>query len=135
MAIGTTPFNHLDAILPIEFLIPNLWVAKDSEWTSHHEFSERIEELEKLDEFHLRTVAGMHAQKRRLEKVHDSHIISKEFQVGDLMLGYTVKQHTYKKKGGMGPYAIHNLSNSGVVHLANLDGDSMANWISGCRLK
>ncbi len=35
----------------------------------------------------------------------------------------------------MGPYVIHNLSTSGVVHLETLEGERMANWISGCRLK
>ena len=35
----------------------------------------------------------------------------------------------------MGPYIIHDLSASGAVHLATLDGEPMANWISGCRLK
>ena len=35
----------------------------------------------------------------------------------------------------MGPYVIHDLSTSGAVHLATLDGEPMANWISGCRLK
>ena len=52
-AIGTTPFNlvfGLDAILPLEFLIPTLRVAKELEWTSH-ELSERLDDLEKLDEF------------------------------------------------------------------------------------
>ena len=35
----------------------------------------------------------------------------------------------------MGPYVIHDLSASGAVHLATLDGEPMANSISGCRLK
>ena len=51
--IGTTPFNlvyGLDAILPIEFLIPTLRVAKELEWTGH-ELSDRLDDLEKLDEF------------------------------------------------------------------------------------
>ena len=54
-AIGTTPFNMvfgLDAILPIEFLIPTLRVAKELEWTGH-ELSNRLTELEQLDEFCL----------------------------------------------------------------------------------
>ena len=37
-AIDTTPFNMvfgLDAILPMEFLIPTLRVTKDLEWTGH----------------------------------------------------------------------------------------------------
>ena len=51
--IGTTPFNlvfGLDAILPIEFLIPTLRVARELEWTGH-ELSKRLHELEELDEF------------------------------------------------------------------------------------
>jgi hypothetical protein len=99
-AIGTTPFNlvfGLDAILPIEFFIPTLRVARELEWTSH-EFSHRLTELEQLDEFRLRVVAAMYAQKRRLEKFHDAHIINKEFQKGDLVLAYTLKQHASKLK-------------------------------------
>ena len=52
-SIGTTPFNlvfGLDAILPIEFLIPTLRVARELEWTGH-DLSERLHELEELDEF------------------------------------------------------------------------------------
>ena len=78
----------------------------------------------------------MHAQKRRLKKFHDAHIINKDFQKGDLVLVYMLKQHTSKlKKRGMGPFVIHELSASGVVQLATLDGEPMANWISGCRVK
>lgn len=53
LAIGTTPFNMmfgLDAMLPIEFLIPTLKVSKELERTGH-ELSHRLTELEQLDEF------------------------------------------------------------------------------------
>ncbi len=66
-AIGTMPFNMvfgLDAILPLEFPIPTLRVAQQLEWTGH-ELSERLEEIEKLDETRLKAVAGMYALKRR----------------------------------------------------------------------
>lgn len=129
-AIGTTPFNlvfGLDAILPIKFLIPTLRVAKDLDWTGH-EMSHRLTELEHLDEFHLHSVEAMYTQKRRLKKFHDAHIIKKEFKIGDLVLAYTLKHHTSKlKKRGLGPYVIHDLSASGAVHLATLDGEPMAN--------
>lgn len=125
----------LDAILPIEFLIPTLRVAKELEWT-RHEPSNRLTELEQLDKFCLQAVAGMHAHKRCLKKFHDAHVINKEFKKGDLVLAYTLKQHTSKlKKHNMGPYIIHNLSSSGAVHLATLDGEPMTSWISGCKLK
>ena len=78
----------------------------------------------------------MYAQKRRKKQFHDAHVINKDFQIGDLVLAYTLKQHTSKlKKRGMGPYVIHNLSSSGAVQLATLDGEPMSSWISGCRLK
>ena len=97
----------LDPILPIEFLIPTLRVAKELEWTGH-ELSNRLTKLEQLDEFCLRAVAGMYAEKRRLKKFHDAHIINKELKKGDLVLAYTLKQHTSKlKKRGMGPFVTH----------------------------
>ena len=61
---------------------------------------------------------------------------NKEFKVGDLVLVYTLKQHTSKlKKRGNGPYVIHDISTSGAVRLATLDGEQMLNWMSGCRIK
>ena len=42
--IGTTLFNMvygLDAILPMEFLLPTIGVAKELEWTGH-ELSDRL---------------------------------------------------------------------------------------------
>ena len=35
----------------------------------------------------------------------------------------------------MGPYVIQDISTSGALRLATLDGVQMPNWISGCRVK
>ena len=57
-------------------------------------------------------------------------------QKGDLVLAYTLKQHASKlKKQGMGPYVIHDISTSGALRLATLDGEQMPNWISGYQVK
>ena len=51
-SIGMTPFNMvfgLDTILPMEFLIPTLPVAKELEWIGHN-LSNRLQDLENLDE-------------------------------------------------------------------------------------
>ena len=85
----------LDAILPMEFLIPTLRVAKTLEWTGH-ELSERIDELEKLDETRLKAVAGMYVLKRRQKQFHDDHIVTKLFRLGDLVLVYTLKEFAPK---------------------------------------
>ena len=91
-AIGTTPFNMvygLDAILPMEFLLPTLRVATKLEWTGH-ELSKRLEDLENLDETRFRAVMGMYALKQRQKSFHDAKIKTKEFQKGDLVLAYTL---------------------------------------------
>ena len=88
IALGTTPVNivfSLDAIFPLEFLIPTLRVGKELEWDDH-EFSQRLEELEKLDEFCLNAIAFMYTHKRRLKKFHDAQIINKEIKKRDLVI-------------------------------------------------
>ena len=59
------PYNlvfGLDAILPLDFLIPTLRVAEDLNWTGH-ELSHCLEELEKLDKTRLQGVVGMYTEK------------------------------------------------------------------------
>lgn len=93
MAIGTMPFNMvfgLDAILSMEFLIPNLCVAQKLEWTGHELF-EHIDELEKLDETRLKAVADMYALKRRQKQFHDDHIVTKIILFEQLGLGLYAK--------------------------------------------
>ena len=52
------------------------------------------------------------------------------------MLLYTLKKHKRKlKKRGLGPYVISELNNSGAICLETLDGEPMANFINGSRLK
>ncbi|MCO5602801.1 hypothetical protein L7F22_056940 [Adiantum nelumboides] len=92
-SIDTTLFNmvyEIQVILPLEFLIPTLWVAKNLEWTGH-ELSEQLEILEKLDESRLRAVALIYAQKRNMKSFFDQHVINKEFAIGDYVLMYTLK--------------------------------------------
>ncbi|MCO5605938.1 hypothetical protein L7F22_060124 [Adiantum nelumboides] len=137
-SIGTTPFNMvygIQAILPLEFLISTLRVAKELEWT-RHELSEQLEVLKKLDETRVRAVASIYAQKRNMKSFFDQHVINKEFATGDYVLMYTLKQHSKKlQKRGNGPYVIHDISSSGAIKFATLEGEEMLNWISGCRLK
>ena len=112
IAVGATPFElvfGLNAILPIEFLVPTLRVANKLNWTGH-ELSERVEQLEKLDETRLLAIVGMYAEKRRRKQWFDRNLKEKHFVVGDLVLLYTLKKNKRKlKKRGLGPYVIHSL--------------------------
>ena len=89
--LHTTPFNlafGLNAILPIKFLLPTLRIAKN--WT-RHELSKRLDELEKLGETRLQTVAALFTLKRRQKEFFDTHVKSKKIQIGDYVLIYTLK--------------------------------------------
>ena len=61
----------LDAILPMEFLLPTLRVAQTLNWNGH-ELSERLEDLEKLDKTCLQTVDGMYTLKLRKKSFYDA---------------------------------------------------------------
>ena len=133
--LHSTPFNMvygLDAILPPYFFLPTLQVVQQIEWNGH-ELSKRLDELEILDETRLRVVAGMYALKHRQKIFHDVKIKNKELQVGDLVVAYTLKQHISKlKKCSMGPHVIDDISTSGALCLAIVDGEKMPNWINVC---
>ena len=55
------------------------------------QLSNSLEDLEKLVKTHLATVHGMYALKRKQNKFHDSHISTKEFKLGYLVLLFTLK--------------------------------------------
>ena len=72
----------LNAILPLEFFIPTMRVARKLEWTGHELF-ERLDDLEKLDELRLNVVAAIYAKKRQQKEFFDKHVKSKEFKTKD----------------------------------------------------
>ncbi|MCO5549982.1 hypothetical protein L7F22_003459 [Adiantum nelumboides] len=129
--LHTTPFNlvfGLNAILPIEFLLPTLRIAKQLEWT-RHEIFEWLNELERLGETRLKTVAALMTLKRRQKEFFDMHVKPKKINIGDYVLIYTLKQHAKKlKKQGMGPFVlVKDISSSGAIKVATLEGGKMFN--------
>ena len=99
-AVGATPFElvfGLNAILPIEFLLPTLRVAKELNWIGH-ELLDRVEQLEKLDETRLLAFVGMYAEKQRCKQWFDKNLKERNFAVGDLVLLYTLKNNKRKLK-------------------------------------
>ena len=78
----------------------------------------------------------MYAEKRRQKRWHDCNLHTKEFHKGTLVLVYTLKQHKCKLKlRRLGPFVINSISPSGSVRLETLDGEPMANYINGSRLR
>ena len=136
--VGSTPFElvyGLNAILPIEFFMPTLRVAAELEWNGHV-MSNRFSELQQLDERRLTAVHAMYVEKRRRKAWHDKNLRLQAFKEGDLVLLYTLKKDKRKlTPRGLGPYVINTITNGGAVRLETLDGQQMANFINGSRLR
>ena len=125
----------MEAILPMEFLIPTLRVAQQLEWNGR-EFSNKLDKLERLDETKLIVVVSMYALKQRQKGLHHARIKTKDFQICDLVLEYTLKQDTSRLKNqGMEPYVIHDISTSGALCLATINNKKMPNCINGFGVK
>ena len=137
-AVGSTPFElvyGLNAVLPIEFLMPTLRVAAELEWDGHA-MSNRLSELQNLDERRLTAVHAMYVEKRRRKAWHDKNLRLQEFKEGDLVLLYTLKKAKRKLTSrGLGPYVINTITSGGAIRLETLDGHQMANFINGSRLR
>ena len=75
-----TPFNMafgMNAILPIEFLVPTLRVAKKLQWDGH-ELSQRLDKLQKSDKTERhREKKGKQAQ---IQREYSSRAKSKPYQ-------------------------------------------------------
>ena len=133
------PFNlvhGMNAILHMDFFDTySLRVATNLEWT-RHELSQRIYDLEKLDETQLMVVGHMYTQKRQKKQHHNLILKPKKIMKGDLILVYKLKPHIGKfKKRGFGPCVAKDISSCGAIKLSTLNGESMSNWISGSRIK
>ena len=106
---------ELDAILPLEFLISTLRVAKYLEWIGH-KLSNKVVELEHLEKTRFMAIVGMYALKKWQKQFYDHHILIEQFKVGDLVLVFTLKEFVAKfTKQGCVPYVISKLSSNGSI--------------------
>ncbi|WP_447387114.1 hypothetical protein, partial [Streptococcus pseudopneumoniae] len=78
-----------------EFLLPTLRVAAELQWDGHA-MSNRLRELENLEERRLTAVHAMYVEKRRRKAWYDRNLRLQEFKVGDLVLLYTLKKNKRK---------------------------------------
>jgi hypothetical protein len=118
---GHTPFKLVydqEAVVLLEFLVPNLRVAAITQMTECGTIQERLNQLLAMEED--RILAGFHqqVQKARDKSWHDRHIKKKTFKEGDLVLLYDSKSFQHPRKMRMhwlGPYEIKSVTNGGVV--------------------
>ena len=84
-----------------------------------------LEQINEMDEFHLRAYERADLYKERMKKYHDQRIIHREFTKGDLVLLFNSKLKLFLgklKSKWLGPFKISQVYSSGVVELENEDG-------------
>jgi hypothetical protein len=138
---GKTTFRLVygqEAVVPLEFFVPNLHVATIANMTERGTVQERLSQLMPMEED--RILAGFHqeVQKARDKAWHDRHIKRKSFKEGDVVLVYDSKslQHLGKlRMHWLGPYEVKTVTDGGAVQLKDLEGTKLRGMINGNRLE
>ena len=136
-----TPFSLVygqEVVMPMEYIIPSLRIAKITEMADTDTMNERLAQLLALEEDIF--ILGFHqkVQKAREKSWHDRHIKSKIFQTGDLVLLYDNKFVKFQgkfKTHWLGPYQIQQVIEGGVIQLSKLNGELVPTLINGSRIK
>jgi hypothetical protein len=136
-----TPFKlvyGLEAVVPMEYLVPSLRIAAFTDMDDTGVVQERLVQLVELEEDKF--IAGFHqqVQKEREKAYHDRHIKKKYFKQGDLVLVYDSKFMRHPGKFRMhwlGPYEVSYVTEGGVAQLKTLTGEWKEGLVNGSRLK
>jgi hypothetical protein len=107
-----------EAVVPLEFLVPNLRVAAITQMTERGVVQKRLNQLLTMEED--RILVGFHQQvnKEREKSWHDRHIKKKMFKEEDLVLMYDSKsfQHPRKlKMHWLGRYKVKYVTDGGSI--------------------
>ena len=98
--------------------------------------TERLVDLEQLEETRLHAAYGMKVEKLRQKKWFDRNLKNKDLKEGYLCLMYGVRNTKRKLKyQGMGPYQVVEITPQGAVRIATLDGVVMEGYINGSKLR
>ena len=92
--MGQTPFRLVygtEVVMPMEYIVPSLWIAAMTGMVEHEALEERLMQLEELEEEWF--LAGFHqqVQKQHEKSWHDRHIKLRTFKENDLVLLYDSK--------------------------------------------
>ena len=123
-----TPFKlvyGLEAVVPMEYLVPSLRIATFTGMDDTGAIQNRLAQLVELEED--RFIAGFHqqVQKEREKAYHDRHIKKKSF------MKHPGKFRTH----WLGPYEVVYVIEGGFAQLKTLNGEWKEGLVNGSRLK
>ena len=138
---GMTPFRMtygLEAVVPMEFMVPSLRMAMQEKLPMEKSREERIQELLNLEEDRQQSILITEAVQKRRKAWADRHGKQKVFSKGDHVLVFNSKlgKHPGKLKlRWIGPCIIEEESAPGAFTLRNMDGTRRPGVVNGCRMK
>jgi hypothetical protein len=136
-----TPFKlvyGLEAIVPMEYLVPSLRISNFTDMDDTGTVRERLAQLVELEEDKF--IVGFHqqVQKEREKAYHDRHIKKKVFKQSDLVLVYDsdFMKHPGKfRTHWLGPHEVAYVTEGGDVQLKTLNGEWKEGLVNESSLK
>ena len=117
----------MEAVLPIEMCVPSLRIVLESEIPEANWLQSRYDQLCMLDEKRLKALYQIQGYQRRLRKVFDKRVRTKDLKLGDLVLKEIrapVQDVNEKfKQNWVGPYIIKQIYFGRAVRLMDLDAN------------
>ena len=141
VTVGMTPFKMaygLEAVVPMEFMIPSLRMAIQEKLPMEKSREERIQELLNLEEDRQQSILVTEAVQKRRKAWADRHGKQKVFTKGDHVLIFNSKlgKHPGKLKlKWIRPCTIEEETAPGAFMLRNLDGTLHPGVVNGCKMK
>jgi hypothetical protein len=124
-----TPFKlvyGLEAVAPMEYLVPILRIVSFIGMDDTSVVQERLAQLLELEEDRLITIFHQQVQKEMENDYHERHIKWKAFKQGYLVLLYDNKfmKHLGKfRTHWRGPFEVSHVTEGGDVELKTLNGE------------
>ncbi|XP_049403537.1 uncharacterized protein LOC125867151 [Solanum stenotomum] len=113
--------------LPVDLEHKVLWELKalNLDWTKASR--ERLDQLNEIDEFKLRSYDSSAIYKEKIKKWHDTRIVQREFNVGDWVLLYNSRLRLFPgklKTKWSGPFRVTRVFTNGAIEFEDKSVDS-----------
>ncbi|XP_059067475.1 uncharacterized protein LOC131858295 [Cryptomeria japonica] len=127
-----------EAIVPVEFIVPSLWIAIENRLGDMESLRKRLYTLGKLDERRMMAQWATEAAQQRQKFWHDKHLRRMKFRPSQWVLKYNgrneIKPGKFKVRW-LGPYKVQEVEENGAIKLSTLDNQPIKETVNGSKLK